>query len=198
MGPEVVDFLVGRGDVLEEVVLRECYACAPTAFQGFAENGMTWAEIFDGIVEAKPDCLVRFELESKVPLTSREEYGKDGSEGEEEEDEDGEDVRSLRRMLEECPGKKLFPHATLDEKYGMLFRDEQENTASALGGEDQEAWDRLMGVEEGNRRRKEGGGRRDLAIGQRGGQASWLSRRPKKAKGRRMLMGCFNELVGWT
>lgn len=52
--------------------------------------------------------------------------------------------------LEQNPGRILFPYAYLDDKYGWLFYDDEESLEAFSKVEDQESWNRLMGLVEGN------------------------------------------------
>lgn len=56
--PELIDFLVGYKDTLEELTLRNCYAST----ENNAENGIYWSDLFDSLFSACPTRLRRFEL----------------------------------------------------------------------------------------------------------------------------------------
>ncbi len=140
--PELIGFLVGHKDTLEELTLRNCYASP----EGLAENGIYWSQLFTSLLSACPAQLRRFELGgSEMPLTHEECFGR-----EENEEEVPDDVREARTILQQNPRRRLFPYAILDDKYGMLFHNEEDNLASFLRGEDQGSWDRLMELVEGN------------------------------------------------
>lgn len=140
--PELINFLVGHRDTLEKVILRRCYA----SIGGVAYNGIYWSEFFNSLSSACPAKLRCFELvDSKVPLTSDEEFG-----SEENEEEVPDEVREARTILQQDPGRRLFPYAYLDDKYGNIFFDEEKVLASFLKGEDQRNWDRLMELVERN------------------------------------------------
>jgi len=50
------------------------------------------------------------------------------------------------KTLSEDPQRRLFAYKILDDKYGTLFDDEEQNVQSFLQGDDQKAYDRLMRI----------------------------------------------------
>ena len=46
--------------------------------------------------------------------------------------------------------KRVWAHVCIDDKYGMLFEDVEENFISFREGRDQAAYERLMGIVENN------------------------------------------------
>ena len=135
--PELNDFLCARAATLESVVLENCYASSENAMT-LAENPATWAHLFANA--RRLTKLRRFEiLPADAPLTQKETY----PDVEIEEDEPDE-VLQARKTIETDSSRRLFSYAYLDDKYGMLFEDEESNLESFLLGEDQKAYDLLM------------------------------------------------------
>ena len=56
-----------------------------------------------------------------------------------------ENVQQIRHVLNADPRRRVFGYATLDDKYGDCTMDEDNNPAAFERGEDQVAFDRLMG-----------------------------------------------------
>lgn len=50
----------------------------------------------------------------------------------------------MRRALEENPDRRLFAYGFLDDKYGMLFEDEDTNFSAFQEGKDQASFDTVM------------------------------------------------------
>ncbi|MCJ1270945.1 hypothetical protein MMC22_010844 [Lobaria immixta] len=141
--PELIDFLVGHKDTLEELTLRDCYASP----EGPAENGIYWSQLFSALFSARPAQLRHFEVViTENYLPGQRNYG---TEGDSQKD----------AILQQDPGRITFPYAFLDDKYGMCFYDEDESLESFLRGEDQRSWARLIELVEGNAKEaaKEGG-----------------------------------------
>ncbi|KAK3178345.1 hypothetical protein OEA41_000480 [Lepraria neglecta] len=132
--PELIDFLVGHSKTLERLSLNHCFG----GVNGLAENGIHWKQLFDTVYNANPEKLRQIEiLPIKLPLTDAEVWG-----APETETEISEEVRD-RQILETDSSRRVFAYTTLDDKYGMLFQDEEENLASFLRGEDQASYERL-------------------------------------------------------
>ncbi|MCJ1426070.1 hypothetical protein MMC29_003972 [Sticta canariensis] len=135
--PELIDFLVGHKDTLEELVLCNCYASTNT-YSGLAINGVYWSQLFTSLFSADPTQLRRLELvEGDMCLLDYEGFT----------EEQYEEVLTVHRQ---DPERIALPYAYLDDKYGMLFYDEEESLAAFVGGEDQRSWDRLMELVERN------------------------------------------------
>ncbi|MCJ1271042.1 hypothetical protein MMC22_010941 [Lobaria immixta] len=111
--PELINFVVGHRDTLERVILRNYFA----ASERFVDSGIPWSEFFTSLFSACPAQLCCFELVgSETPLPSDEQFGVEGNE-------------MVRAILRQDPGRILFPYGFLDESYGTLLYDEQENLA---------------------------------------------------------------------
>ncbi|KAK4692312.1 hypothetical protein P7C71_g4862, partial [Lecanoromycetidae sp. Uapishka_2] len=134
--PELVSFLLSHSKTLEHLSLTNCYA----GIGGLAENGIHWEELLDPLCDADLKKLRQIHiLPEDLPLSEGEVYPhlvKD--------EEVSDEVREARRILEADPGRRLFGHAMLDDKYGMILQNEWENLASFQQGEDQRSYDRLV------------------------------------------------------
>lgn len=143
IGPELRDFLVGHTSTLEHVHLRNGLAETDT---GMSDDGIHWFELFDAISSAKPGKLHTFKVteDSPAPLPNGMGDLDDGWEGADE----GEIEAEISRMREKAESgeARVWAHITVDDKYGMLFEDEESNLASMREGKDQDAWERLMDV----------------------------------------------------
>ena len=159
ISPELRDFLVGHMNKLEEIHLRNGLAEIST---GMSDNGIHWHELFDAISSAKPSKLRTFKITedrpAPLPDDMRDFDEFDGSDSDEfdgiaAEDVDEEAVMAEIVMVRERAERgeaRVWAHITVDDKYGMLFGDEEHNFVSMKEGKDQDAWERLMDVVRGN------------------------------------------------
>jgi len=74
-----------------------------------------------------------------------------GSEWENAPEDVNADTDRIRQLLEDDPEAVFFNYTNLDDKYGMLFEDEQEIRSSFLQGGDLKAYKRVMAIVEKNR-----------------------------------------------
>lgn len=77
-------------------------------------------------------------LFDRTPSTSEENYGED-----EDEAKVPAVVKQARQLLKDDISRRLFPYTTLDDKYGMLFQDDNENLTAFQGGKDQASYEKL-------------------------------------------------------
>ncbi|RFU76439.1 hypothetical protein TARUN_5795 [Trichoderma arundinaceum] len=138
VGPELVSFMHGHTQVLKSLDVKECVSGDGSAM---ADNAISWAEFFDGVYEAKPALTELIAGGGKVPLTRDEEFIPDYQFKDEPED-----IQEIRRKLKADPRLRLFGYGYLDDKYGMFFLGEDENEEQFKSGNDQKAFDRLMGL----------------------------------------------------
>ena len=156
LSPELRDFLVGHVSTLEDLHFRSCLA---ETDEGMAENGLHWHELFDAISSAGPTKLRIFKVTHEHPVSLPESKGdcyKYDSKLEEEDEETLHAEMKQARKTAEDGGKRVWPHVTVDDKYGMLFEDEEEIFLSYREGKDQEAFERLMSIAERNAEGKAG------------------------------------------
>ena len=136
--PELIDSLIGHRDILESITLHDCFG----GIDGMAENGIHWSVLFTALANAESTQLRQLEI---LPLDVPYKY-RFGSADDEERDE----VQEITRLLEEDPKRRLFAYTILDDKYGMVFENDEENRNAFLKGDDQRAYDRLMQIVNAN------------------------------------------------
>lgn len=137
--PELIDFLVGHKDTLEELTLCNCSA-------SIHAGDVSWSKLFASLFSAHPAQLRRFDLVGhNIPLTINEEWGY-----EEKEWEVPGKVLEARTILRQDPRRRLFAYAFLDIPSGEFLYDKEEILESFWFGHDQESWDRLMELVEEN------------------------------------------------
>ena len=125
------DFLVGHALILESVRLNQCM-CSIEYYD--------WETLFKGLIAASPESLSVFELESSgIQLWD---------EFDDVPKEDDAEARAVAQKQAE--GGRVFPYATLDDKYGMLFVDCDTNRSAFLSGEDEEKFHQLMSIVSSN------------------------------------------------
>lgn len=57
----------------------------------------------------------------------------------------------LKTCREQGKARRAFAYAEIDDKYGMLFENEEENSKAVRRGEDMRGWEELMEVVRANR-----------------------------------------------
>lgn len=97
-------------------------------------------ELFDALVERHLAWLRKLEIASTLQIG--ENVNKFVGESK---------VKKMYELLVEDSKRRLFAYVNLDDKYGILMQDEEEEVESLLQGEDQRAYDRLVADVEGNR-----------------------------------------------
>ncbi|MCJ1426695.1 hypothetical protein MMC29_004598 [Sticta canariensis] len=133
--PELIDFLVGHKDTLQELTLCNCYASINSSD---AENGIYWSQFFTLLFSACPTQLRRLELlGGDMCLLDKKDFT----------EEQYEKVRTVHRQ---DPERIMFPYSFLDDEYGKLSCDKEASLTSLLDGDDQRSWDRLMKLVERN------------------------------------------------
>ena len=142
--PELVSFLLARTPTMESISLHNCFA----SMQGSAKTGIYWSEFFTALHDAMPKKLCHLEITPMdVPLCIQE----DGW-GPVRKEEMPEEYFEARQALEENLRLRLFPYASLDETYGEILNDYDENLDACLRGDDQRAYDDLMKIVNVNRK----------------------------------------------
>ena len=153
LSPELRSFLVGHVSTLEDLHLRSCFA--EIAYD-MTENVLHWHELFDAISSAEPTKLRAFKVtqERPAPLPkSKDECQKYLPYNLKDEDEEtlNAQMEQARKVLEEDGEKRVWRYATVDEKYGIVDDDEEENFLDFFKeGKDQEAFERLVSIVERN------------------------------------------------
>lgn len=132
---ELVDFLVGHKDTLEDLSLEHCYA-SPTCrvlLKGIADNRIYWSELFISMLSACPTKLRRLELVVGEMVWPS---------------------KQILDLLAQDPPRKFFGYANLRERDGELVYDMEQGSAAFLKGEDQASWDQLKELVERNAKRQ--------------------------------------------
>ena len=114
---ELIDFLVGHKDTLENVSLRNCYASttARAASAASMQNQIYWSELIIFLFSADPPRLRRFELlGSEMRSPSIEQLNEEGSE-------------KVRTILWQDPGRMMFPYAFLAPHNGNIYHSQADN-----------------------------------------------------------------------
>jgi hypothetical protein len=139
VGPELVSFIRSHAQSLKSLDVKECVSGGDG--YGMAENAIYWAEFFDSVYEMNPALTQFIAGGGKVPLTSDEQFNPDYQFKDEPQG-----VQDIRWKLKADQGLRLFGYGYLDDKYGMFFLDEEGNGEQFTSGNDQKAFDRLMGL----------------------------------------------------
>lgn len=146
--PELIEFLLDHVQTLEHLSMQNC----SSSINGLAEDEIHWKQLLNALADANPERLSHLQItnmtensETGIPLTYDQALGK-----EEDEEEVSGEVEEARRILQADPNRRLFAHTNLDDKYGMLDHDEEENLASFQQGEDQASYERLMRIVNAN------------------------------------------------
>ncbi|KAL7952861.1 hypothetical protein V8C34DRAFT_318675 [Trichoderma compactum] len=125
VGPELVSFIGRHLNVPKSLDVKGCVSGHE---HPYLENDCSWASFFDAIYEAKPALTELIAGNgSNVPLTYEEKYSPDY-----QFEDEPEDIQEIRRKLKADPRLRLFGYGEVDDKYGI--------------GNDQRAFDRLMGL----------------------------------------------------
>ena len=133
---ELVSFATAHASTLHTLILHNCAAGVKYHTPEFY-----WQHLFAGLTAGMTQ-LQRLEVTPVgVPLTSEETCPREEWE---EEEEETEEIKSARRTLREDPTRRLFSYASLDDKYGMLVPEEEENLKAFLRGEDEVAYAEVM------------------------------------------------------
>ena len=146
IGQELIDFLVGHTKPLESLSMRNC-----AAIVSYVDNPIHWKTLFDALHVANFENLRSLSVApDRVPQTVGEVLNK-----EEEDSEVSDEVKEERQILERDPKRRLFAYVTIDDKYGAMDEDEEENVEAFRRGEDQTSYEKLMSIIEANVERSE-------------------------------------------
>jgi hypothetical protein len=131
---ELVEFLISKSATLESVSLHECKGSSSSSNPAY-ENSIPWQVFFRVISNAKPSRLRQFNV---TPTSVAPEVY------------ENENTPEVQEVMENNPERRMFDYATLNEKYGCVFDDEDSTLESFLEGEDQEAYDELLEIVHAN------------------------------------------------
>ena len=148
---ELIDFVASHTDTLERLTLENC----KSSVNGLQENeAVYWSHFFDALHGANLKKLSHLEIQPyNAPLTFEEAMDRDYHRNPRERTEP-DNVQQIRRVLNSDAKRRVFAYGWLDDKYGACDPDE-ENQAALERGEDQVAFDRLMGRVNANAARGE-------------------------------------------
>ena len=144
---ELVDFVTSHTGTLEQLILDDCNS----SVNGLQDNdAFYWNHFFDALHRGDLKKLSHLQIRPyNAPLTYDETMYQKYRRPKEEPEEPG-NVQQIRRVLSGDARRRVFGYATLDSKYGACDDDEEENQAAFERGEDQVAYDRLMGCVNAN------------------------------------------------
>ena len=139
---ELADFIASHADTLERLTLHDCNS----SVNGLQENeSFYWSHFFDALHGADLKQLSHLEIRPyNAPLTFDEAMDRNYNRVPKEHAE-ADNVQQIRQVISTDQKRRVFGYATMDDKYGACDEDEEENQAAFERGEDQVAFDRLMG-----------------------------------------------------
>lgn len=141
LDPALVEFLISHDKVLQYVSLIDCFSSAGES--SLADNGLYWAEFLNKWAERKP-AVKYFEVKPLSTLDPDEQH---------EEDEKVQQILEADRQSDNPNPRKYLQYAFLDDKYGMLFFDEEMNDERWLDYSDWSAYLRFQDMTRANRER---------------------------------------------
>lgn len=138
---ELADFIASHADTLERLTLHDCNS----SVNGLQENEpYYWSQLFDALHGANLKQLSLLDIRPyNAPLTFDEAMDQNYNPVPTECAEP-DNVQQIRQVISTDRTRRVFGYVTLDDKYGMCFKDDEENQAAFERGEDQMAFDRLM------------------------------------------------------
>ena len=144
---ELADIIASHADTLERLTLHECNS----SVNGLQENEpFYWNHFFDALHGADLKHLSHLEIQpSNASLTLDEATDRSYNHVPTERAEP-ENVQQIRQVISTDKKRRVFAYATLDDKYGTCYEDDEENQAAFERGEDQVAFDRLMATVNAN------------------------------------------------
>ncbi|KAF9532988.1 hypothetical protein CPB83DRAFT_903469 [Crepidotus variabilis] len=134
LDPPLIKFIENHVKTLETIVLDECFGTGEITL---AENGYGWKEFFNRIAATKTKRLVRFDI-------SWENIELPWGDLHHSEDQDSDEFRTGKALLKS--GRRAFAYGYLDDKYGMLFQNEDANLEKLVEAEDFKAYSELMNI----------------------------------------------------
>ncbi|KAF2213843.1 hypothetical protein CERZMDRAFT_95873 [Cercospora zeae-maydis SCOH1-5] len=152
--PALANFIRSHSQQLESLTLTECYGSPDVS----AAHPYTWEEFFKSIRDTNPTLTFLHVTNGRAPLTQAEEFHRAEAEDEDaafqpSEDEAAE-IKHVRQRLREDPKLRVWPYVYLDDKYGMVFCDEEENVTAFAAGADQREFEALLRVVEDSKQKK--------------------------------------------
>ncbi len=145
--PALLDFFEAKAQQLKSLRLMDCYS-AGTEDLSWADNPRSWADVFARIRKADSVLQELSVVNQLVPLCETEAYPPEPAE---EDEPKPDNVIAIRETLRLDSGRRLFPYVHLDDKYGMVFAQEETNIEQFEQGKDQKEYDALMELVKANR-----------------------------------------------
>ncbi len=105
---------------------------------GLPDDIPSWYRFFHAYASSKPSALRHVTITPENATL--------------EDDDDAEDVQKTGE--EQGRERRAFAYAEIDDKYGMLFEDEEQNSRAVRKGADMHGWEELMEVVRVNRASK--------------------------------------------
>jgi hypothetical protein len=124
----LADFITAHSEKLASVQLNHCYS-------GWDEEGaICWGEFLSSISEKNMKSLKTFTISHSY--------------FEELQDTDEKSYHhklavKVQQLREKYPGRRMFDYKTLDDKYGMVFDNEEQAIEKFEDGSDQSSWEQL-------------------------------------------------------
>ena len=134
--PELVVFLTAHLQALEELRMYDCRGAMEVDNED--TEGVSWHKFFNALLDGSPSKLRKLVVEWFEEV----EY---------EAWEDVERYEKVCAILRDDPNRILFNYSILDDKYGMVFHDENQIATSFFEGKDQDAYENLVAVVSENR-----------------------------------------------
>ncbi|KAK8043991.1 hypothetical protein PG993_004015 [Apiospora rasikravindrae] len=164
VGRELVDFIRGHAGVLTSVNVADCASLGDK--DGPGEHSISWATFFDQLYSMDPPIALT-ELVAggaKILLTLRRMGGHVGEDQPHPDQEEDSDLREICRQIKVQPGRKCFGYGSLHDSDGDFVRDVGRIVEGFRRGDDQRAYDCLMGLVRQNVARAASSPREDLNI----------------------------------
>lgn len=144
--PELVVFLESIAGTLEYLTLHECFASNEYPVR------LTWADFFSALRKFDPKWKSFNVMNNGTPpLTFREwQESKSEKKDGEKQDDESEEVQIVRAKLASDPNSRLFLYATLTDKYGDRWPDEESIIEHFNKGKDLEEFNKLLDLVQRN------------------------------------------------
>ncbi|PIA94465.1 hypothetical protein CB0940_08924 [Cercospora beticola] len=153
--PALANLIKSHSQQLESLTLKNCFGSPDIS----TAHPYTWAEFLRTIQDTKPILQSLTITNVRAPLTREEEFWRAYAEDEaapfQPREEEATEILRIRERLRNDPKLRVWPYVYLDDKYGMVFHDEDENVTAFEAGADQREYEVLMRVVNANRKTRE-------------------------------------------
>lgn len=137
--PQLTHFLIGHTATLERLSMHHCFV---ETIGLMTEEDLSWYRLFNSLYDAGFSKLRQVEI---LPLDLPLLVGAYIQDYETRMRNSNDILHTTNKfLLDSDPGRRLFAYTTVDDKYGMLFPNEEEILNSLRNGKDQVSYDRLM------------------------------------------------------